>query len=311
MEIPAKEENEAHRVTQCWQYEVRQSNYDADIARSSLTINEIESLSPKDFKIMFIDKENSKLCQQAKDFIVRHEWLGKMPNRPTHRFGAFYKGELAGVLVMATPNAFSNLLGKENKHIEKLISRGACISWSPKGLGSYLIQQSINWMVENTEFRFFTAYSDPEANELGTIYQALNMIYLGQRFGAKKMYLDPTNKARGWFSSRAYRTVTSYRRYAKELGIDWEQSWSTKDKVHWNLIPENIEKKLRRKSKLYQESCIERDVLPKHKYLKLQGKDKRETKRLKKLFLKHNPKLNHIRKDGLLTGIEYPKNRGE
>ena len=49
-------------------------------------------------------------------------------------------------------------------------------------------------MVRNTDFRIFTAYSDPEAKELGTIYQAMNWTYLGQTSGTAKQYLTQPNQ---------------------------------------------------------------------------------------------------------------------
>ena len=79
------------------------------------------------------------------------------------------------------PNAFSKLLGKNTNDLERLISRGACISWSPKNLGSAFLMWCLRWMVKNTDYRIFTAYSDPTARELGTIYQACNFYYLGQK----------------------------------------------------------------------------------------------------------------------------------
>jgi hypothetical protein len=294
----------------CWQYEVRTRNLKQDLVDSGLSQSEIEVLKPKDFIIKHIPKDDKESVLEIKCFIEKHEWLGKLPNRPTHRFGAYYKGILAGVVIMATPNAFSHILGKEFKNKEKLISRGACISWSPKSLGSYLLQQCINWMVENSEFRIFSAYSDPEAKELGTIYQALNFIYLGQKSGSKKLYLDKDNPEKGWFSSRDFRKVSSYKKYAKELNINWDGAWNTKGKMNWELVPNNIEKSLRKSSKLAQSKCIERNVLPKHKYIKIQGQNKRETKYLLKQFRLENPKLNYVRKDGLLIGKKYPKERG-
>jgi hypothetical protein len=84
---------------------------------------------------------------------------------------------------MATPNTFSFALGKENRDIIKLVSRGASISWAPKNLGSWIVSRACKWMVQNTDFRMFEAYSDPLAKELGTIYQALNWTYLGQTSG--------------------------------------------------------------------------------------------------------------------------------
>jgi hypothetical protein len=163
-----------------------------------LTKGEANKLRVRDFKFEYVAKYDRPRCQEIKAFVTRHEWLGKMPRRPTHRFVATYQGRLAGVIVLATPNSFSSLLGHEYRHLEKLISRGACISWSPRNLGSALVMFALRWMVKNSEFRIFTAYSDPEAGELGTIYQACNFTYLGQTYGARSEYLDPLNPSRGW-----------------------------------------------------------------------------------------------------------------
>ena len=172
----------------CWQAYISEVNRDEDLAAADLTEAEAQMLRTSDFVFEHVSSDQKELCKEVKEFIERHEWLAKLPNRPTHRFTARLKknGTLAGTIIMATPNAFSNLLGKENTDKEKLISRGACISWGPKNLGSWLIMSSIRWMVENTEFRYFTAYSDPEAKDLGTIYQACNFIYLGQTSGTDK-----------------------------------------------------------------------------------------------------------------------------
>ncbi len=200
----------------CWQAYISEVNRDEDLLAAGLTEEEASMLRIDDFVFEYVDKENKELCKEVKEFIMRHEWLAKLPNRPTHRFTARLKknGTLAGTIIMATPNAFSNLLGKENKDKEKLISRGACISWGPKNLGSWLIMSSVRWMAENTDFRYFTAYSDPEAKELGTIYQACNFTYLGQTSGTSKQYLDPDHQEKCCFSWREFRNKSKYYRYA-------------------------------------------------------------------------------------------------
>jgi hypothetical protein len=224
-----------------------------------------------------------------------------MPHRPTHRFIASYKGQIAGVIVMATPNTFSNLLGKDNRDLEKLISRGACISWSPKNLGSSLIMFSINWMVKNTSFRFFTAYSDVEARELGTIYQACNFTYLGQNSGARYEFFDPLHPDAGWFSDRVFRKITSYKKYAVLNNIIWLKTWNSRDEIHWNKIPSDVVESLKQSSREHQDSCKKRNILPKHKYVYILGKNKKETKFLRNTFGLLNPdKLS----------IPYPKTRG-
>ena len=131
------------RPSQCWQYQIRQQNLAKDLKDAGLTHAKIATLKVSDFKFSYIPREDRQKCVKIKDFIVKHEWLRSMPHHPTHRFIATYKGKIAGVIVMSTPNNFSHLLGKVNKDTEKLISRGASISWSPKNLGSALLMLSV------------------------------------------------------------------------------------------------------------------------------------------------------------------------
>lgn len=285
----------------CWQYDIRQQNKKSDLIEAGLSETMANTLKVPDFEFSFVDSSHKVMCQKIKNFISRHEWLGKMPTRPTHRFIATYKGILAGVVVMGTPNSFSNLLGKPNRDLEKLISRGACISWSPKNLGSSLIMFAIKWMVKNTGFRFFTAYSDVEARELGTIYQACNFGYLGQSSGAIAEYFDPKHPELGWFSDRRFRKASQIRRYAKEIGIEWQKEWSGVDKIYWDQIPPEITKLLKQKAKDHKTSCLARRLPRKHKYIYILGQDQRETKYLKKLFHEQHPEL---------TSLTYPKARG-
>ncbi len=263
--------------------------------------SEAKHLKISDFKFEFVSRDEKKKCDEIKNFIKRHEWLGKMPTRPTHRFIATYKGKLAGAIVMSTPNSFSNLLGKDNRDLEKLISRGACISWSPKNLASSLIMFGIRYMVKNTSFRFFTAYSDTEARELGTIYQACNFIYLGQKSGARIEYFDPSKSNRGWFSDRQFRKTSQIKRYAKEIHLKWQKEWSSHDKIHWEIIPANEKIRLKEYILLQKQRCEVRKLNPKHKYLYILGTDKRETRKLKHIFEQRNPNF---------VGLAYPKDRG-
>ena len=292
--------------TKCWQAHISEVNLSHDLEAAGMTEEQASELRISDFQFDYVDSSEKDACSEIKLFIQRHEWLGKLPNRPTHRFTARLKknGQLAGTIIMAVPNAFSNLLGKENKDKEKLISRGACISWAPKNLGSWLIMSSIRWMVKNTEFRYFTAYSDPEARELGTIYQACNFIYLGQTSGTSKQYLDPLNPDKGWFSDREFRKKSKYYRYAAALGIDkatWK-SWMKKYSPDWTLVPPGIKTKIKDEERKFRNSCLVRAVPAKHKYVYILGSSKKETKRLHKKFAEQNPAK---------VGLSYPRNRGQ
>lgn len=285
-----------------WQYDIRLSNREKDLKDANLTELEASLLTISDFEFSQFTKEDKaykSLFPEVKQFIIRHEWLGKMSQFPTHFFTARYRGVLAGVVIMDLPTAFSKLLGENTRKIERLISRGACVSWSPKNLGSSLIMYSIRWMVKNTRFRVFTAYSDVEALELGTIYQACNFIYLGQTSGANRQYKLPgTNK---WVSDRNFRTRSAYKRYAEELGIEWDSAWQDGDKILWQNVPEDVEKSLKKASKDMYAVCEARDLQPKHKYVYILGKDRRETRELMRRFKEKNPNLTS----------HYPKHRGK
>lgn len=301
---------EDYTQSHCWQYEIRRQNLAEDLKESALTLADSQALRLDDFDFTFIPKEDKEGCREVKQFIERHEWLGKMPIWATHRFTARLKknGTLAGVIVMATPNTFSNLLGRENKDKEKLIARGASISWAPKNMGSWLIMNSVRWMVSNTEFRYFTAYSDPEAKELGTIYQACNFIYLGQKFGTGTQYLDPSNPSRGWYGASGFSDRSQIVRYAKKLGIEWQPEWykmvgSKKNyrKVNWSAIPTDVATRLKDERKAHKARCKQRPSPSKHKYCYILGRSKRETKALFKKFTENSPEK---------VGLSYPTSRG-
>tara|TARA_Y100000310_G_scaffold314650_1_gene364234 strand:+ start:2566 stop:3462 length:897 start_codon:yes stop_codon:yes gene_type:complete len=289
----------------CWQYEVRLRNAKGDLAASSLTSDQIEALRVSNFRLEYVPKDDKEGCHKVREFIERHEWLGKLPIWATHRFVAIcdLNEQIAGAIVMATPNTFSHMLGKENRGKEKLIARGACISWAPKNLGSWVIMQSVKWMVQNTEFRAFSGYSDPEARELGTIYQACNFFYLGQKSGTTQQFFDPKKPKKGWFGSRTFNERSTFVRIAKENNIPWEHTWYRDGtrKIDWKKVPDDIEKRVKQAVKDYKALCQARKVPKKHKYTLILGKTRRETKELQKLFLAMNPE----------QPLPYPKNRGE
>jgi len=284
-----------HDSTSCWQYDIRTNNLEEDLKDAGFSKQYVEGLRCEDFEFK---AETDKTSQQKlKQFIEKHEWLGNLSQYTTHWFSMTHKGRLAGVLLFNLPNAFSKLLGEDTPSLERLISRGACISWSPKGLASSFIMKAIRWMVENTKFRLFTCYSDPNAKELGTVYQACGFYYLGKKSGTETRYINPyTGKM---VSDRFFRQRTAYKKFAKELNIVWEKDWTTKTGVNWQVIPDDIEKRLREYSKQKQKSAKQVLFPSKHKYAFVLGKDKRETRKLRKEFLERN------------KVFEYPKDRGK
>ncbi len=80
--------------------------------------------------------------------------------------------------------------------------------------------------------------------------------------------------------------------------------------MKWEKVPSSVEKLLRLESKSYEKSCLSRKLKPKHKYLYILGKDKRETMKLKNTFYEHNLNCSPEKNNNRLTGLSYPKQRG-
>jgi len=287
----------------CEQFKRKSSNAEKALSEIGLCLSDVKNLRVSDYKLEYVDRNDIELKNRVNTFICENEYLQKPHKRTTHTFVAKYKNTLAGVVTFSTPNSFSNILGYENRHLEKLISRGATSAIGCKNLGSALNAFALKWMVTNTEFRFFTAYSDPEANELGTIYKALNFIFLGSKFGTNILLFDPKRPNKGWFSDREVRKLYSYKRFAFRLGYAWENNWNSKWKINWNHIPTEISKNLRDECKRYISSCVRRRPAKKLKWLYIKGRTTAETKYLQDAFKAKNPKM--VQENGML-GFPYP-----
>ena len=304
----------------CWQKEMRIQNLEEDLAAIGMEPEQAAVLRTSDFVFRYVDDDPSK--QEIKAFIQRHEWLGKIPQRPSHWFGAylidsFGDEHLAGTIIMGNPyqnmTSVTKVLldGQESKkNIERLIARGASISWAPKNLASWILSRSMTWMVQNTETRLFSAYSDPEARELGTVYQSANFAYLGQSSGTVKQYLDPQNQELGWFSDRDFRKLGKLIKYAKAAGYEAQEINLYKKgyTLDWKAMPDGMEDAIKAKQKEHKDRCQERVVKPKHKYIQILGNGPAETKLLRKRFAKAFPKWANQVPHRL--GLPYPTERG-
>lgn len=284
-DISLLEQIKAYDKDYCFQYQRRLDTYEEDKEKYGWSDEDIKKIKLSDFNYMPLTTDKEKL--DATNFIKRYEWLGTIGSYPTHWFGAYYNGILGGVIIMGMPNAFSKMLGENTKDIERLIARGASASWCPMNLGSNFLMWCIKWMVKNTKYRLFTCYSDPQAKEKGSIYQALNFYYLGRKSGTTVRCINPYNKEK-IVTDRAFRARSFYKRYAKDLHIEWQKDWNNDQKILWENIPDDIEKRLRDYSKKMYEESEKIEFPSKHKYAFVLGKDKRETKALRKLFLENN-----------------------
>lgn len=151
----------------CWQYQIRTAKHASSSKRSKKYI-------PNEAKIQRIE------YGVAKDFILEYEWLGNMGST-SRCFGLYLHSELASVVCFSPPVSnqfYHRLFPDQNGRIIQL-SRGATSHWSPGWVPSKLLAACFRILANETDSIGVTAYADPKAGEIGTIYQACNAIYLG------------------------------------------------------------------------------------------------------------------------------------
>jgi len=197
--------------------------------------------------------------QTAKPIILEYEWLGTMGLTQFH-FGLYFDGCLAGVVCYGYFQAlntnsgghpYAPLVGKEHSSKGIQLSRGACVHWAHEHSGSKLISSSLRIM-EGKGYKYAIAFSDPEAGEIGTLYQATNWHYLG--VGKTKHYRV------------CYTTGEVY--------MDARDFW----KKHKFGSKSKIEEWLKDKKGLRVE-----ELKPKGRYIKLMG-NKKERKEMMKVL---------------------------
>lgn len=118
--------------------------------------------------------------KQAQDFILKYEWLGTM-GTTKFSLGLFNREKLVAVYcfgLTAGTQVLSEPFGSEFKKDGIVLVRGACSPESHKHTGSFGLKKACE-VLKNKGYKFVIAYSDLEAGEIGTIYQACNWVLYG------------------------------------------------------------------------------------------------------------------------------------
>lgn len=114
--------------------------------------------------------------QTAKDIILKYEWLGTMPSGMKVAYGLYFDGCLCAVECFTDSKAGSMYTFKNYPAI--CLARGAGVHWAPKWSASYLITSAVK-RLDAEQYHFVIAYSDTDAGEIGTVYQACNWVCTG------------------------------------------------------------------------------------------------------------------------------------
>ncbi len=120
----------------------------------------------------------------AKSIIIKYEWLRTMGMGTGACYGLKIQNELIGVACFGRIGV-KKICGTdsdEQQHFLKktaYLMRGACVPHAPKNAASFLIRKSCFLARKDFGWQIFMAYSDHDAGEIGTVYQASNWFYLG------------------------------------------------------------------------------------------------------------------------------------
>ena len=168
--------------------------------------------------------------RMAEQVILKYEWLGTMSGTSLH-FGIFYGAFCAGVTcVGVNGNGTGGPWVAQYYGIERsglcTLARGACVHWAPSGTNSKIVSLTCRLISKRANSKLIVAYSDSDAGEIGTIYQACNWIYVGLSKDYKKSEaISPDGRIYSdrWLEGNAaksqYKTQKEY--YNKLIDAGW------------------------------------------------------------------------------------------
>ncbi|MGA2924354.1 MAG: hypothetical protein ABSE28_24925 [Candidatus Sulfotelmatobacter sp.] len=184
---------------------------------------------------------------EAKNLILANEYLASM-GTTEFSFGLYFGDHLAGVARFgrtAGTNVAASICGTEHAHKVVTLCRGACIHWAHPHSASFLISAACREMTK-IGYNIFVAYSDPEAGEIGTIYQSCNFLYCGMT--------SPTER---------FRTPDGKVHDARQVHC------LTRDRTGGSLKYKRT--RAAQKKLLVEQGCEFLDGMPKHRYVAIYG----------------------------------------
>lgn len=135
----------------------------------------------------------------ARKIILRYEWLGTLPMCSDY-FGIFFGDHCGGVACYGVGGGGAGVnvpmwLGYTQKEAGKIayLARGACVHWAPKGSAPKLINWSAKLLSAELGCEVAIAYSDTDAGEIGTVYQASGWTCLGKG-ASTRQYVSPKGR---------------------------------------------------------------------------------------------------------------------
>jgi len=116
----------------------------------------------------------------ARLYIEKNHYSHKIPQAVKYRFGFYYDNKLVGCCIYSVPancHCISCLFDNEPQTICIELSRFFGEDATCKNFESYCISKTFEYLKD--KYDLILSYADSYFNHIGTIYQALNFIYLG------------------------------------------------------------------------------------------------------------------------------------
>jgi hypothetical protein len=154
-------------------------------------------------------------------------------------FGLFDNDDIIGVMLFGNPTAPTtiNICGESNKKKIIELTRLWIKDDTPKNTESYFISRAL----KNVLKPVIIAFADPDANHVGTIYQACSFIYLGKSNRGGRVIAIKNNKIHNKTLWSEYKTA---KRIREVFGADnvYYKEYNTKHRY----VYINCHKKLRK-----------------------------------------------------------------
>ncbi len=149
------------------------------IIREASALSDGYGLFGEWWKQVVVDRSSAevKICKRrdVASLITTYEWLGNVPDNCSAYTCLTFGGVIAGALAFSKSGFGGGftLLGNEAWKL----SRGVTVHWAPNWASSFLIQRSLKLLFDRP--LIVVAFTDWQAGEIGTIYQACGWTYLG------------------------------------------------------------------------------------------------------------------------------------
>ena len=198
----------------------------------------------------------------ANEVISKYEWLGNM-GTTEESFGLECDGVVVGVVCFgrtAGSNAAASVFGNDMADKVMTLCRGACVHYAHPHSASYLISGACRMLAEEDTAFGFLAYSDTQAGEIGTVYQACGWNYTGMTNPTEK-FMTPDGV------EKDARLVSAYTRDRRNGELRYKRT----RKEQKQIMIDGGYKFFRGESK--------------HRYVGVYGKTKSHTRKLNKQLL--------------------------